>query len=124
MYISSPLCEAIPEPESPVPWLSDCDSREEMAEPDLRTFAHICRVRSLQSFFMHMVEKEALEDSVPLELEMHMLNRLREWEDAEVIARHRYVSRVLLRNCELSVFAVCRTAMAIEAPSGFNISVT
>ncbi|KAJ9137075.1 C6 transcription factor [Pleurostoma richardsiae] len=88
MYISSPLCEAIPEPESPVPWLSDCDSREEMAEPDLRTFAHICRVRSLQSFFMHMVEKEALEDSVPLELEMHMLNRLREWEDAEVIARH------------------------------------
>lgn len=72
-----------------MPWLSDCNSTKDVAEPDLRTFAHICKVRSIQSFFLHMVEKEGLEDSIPLELEMHMLRRLREWEDSEVIARHR-----------------------------------
>lgn len=93
MYITSPLCEAIPEAESPVPWLHDCHSTSSSGEPDLRTFAHICKIRSLQSLFMHIVEKDDLDGTLPLELEMHMLTCLREWEDSEVIAKHRYVTR-------------------------------
>ena len=46
----------------------------------------------MQSFLLHMIEKDDLEDTVPLELEMHMLKSLREWEDPEAISGHRYVA--------------------------------
>ena len=104
MYITSHLYEATPEAESPVPWLADCDaesSRDGLGlgfglglsaagtgDPDLRTFAHICKIRTMQSFFMHAVEKDDLHDGIPADLEGHMLQTLREWEDTSVIARH------------------------------------
>lgn len=89
MYISTPLYEAAPEAQCPLPWLSDCATAQDTTYFDLRTFAHVCKIRTLQSFFMHMVEKDELEDMVPLELEMHMLKSLREWEDTDTISRHR-----------------------------------
>jgi hypothetical protein len=89
MYISTPLFEATPEPQCPLPWISDCASRDDTSYFDLNTFAHVCKIRELQSFFMHMIEKDDLEDTVPVELEMHMLKNLRQWEDSEAITRHR-----------------------------------
>ncbi|KAH8680364.1 hypothetical protein BGZ61DRAFT_520184 [Ilyonectria robusta] len=88
MYISTPLYEAAPEAQCCLPWLSDCATAQDATYFDLRTFAHVCKIRTLQSSFMHIVEKDELEDMVPLELEMHMLKSLREWEDTETISRH------------------------------------
>lgn len=92
MYITSPLLEP-PAPELEKsklqPWLADCVLQEKPTYTDLRTFAHICKIRKLMSFFLHMVEKDELEDGVPKELELHMSHSLREWEDSTAIANHR-----------------------------------
>lgn len=89
MYMSSPLYEATPEAEVPLPWLPELAKQDAASYFDLRTFAYICKVRSIQSFFMHLIEKDGLEDTVPLELEMHMLKTLREWEDPGAVGKHR-----------------------------------
>ncbi|EXJ78710.1 hypothetical protein A1O1_09112 [Capronia coronata CBS 617.96] len=119
MYISSPLYEDGPEDgpedECPMPWLSDCAPRERPELfPNLRTFAHICKIRTVQSLFMHMVEKDDLEDSVPLELQMHMLETLRKWEQPDVIAMHSiantdgYHSALWLRHIgQLTRLSIC-----------------
>lgn len=89
MYMSSPLYEATPETAVTLPWFPELAKQGAAPYFDLRTFAYICKVRSIQSFFMHLIEKDSLEDTVPLELEMHMLKTLREWEDPEAVGMHR-----------------------------------
>ncbi|KAH7176888.1 hypothetical protein EDB81DRAFT_940725 [Dactylonectria macrodidyma] len=88
MYISAPLFEASPETQIPLPWLSDCGTSQDALFFDLKTFAHVCNIRSIQSFFMHTVEKDDIGDVIPFELEVQMLDKLRNWEDPDVISDH------------------------------------
>lgn len=91
MYITTPLFEATVESECQLPWLADYQPVGATAYPDLKTFAHVCRIRSIQSLLMHLVERDESEEGAPLapDLEMHLLKSLREWEDPDVIASHR-----------------------------------
>ena len=92
MYISTPLFDDFSpqtETRAPVPWLVDCATQGITDLPSFKTFAYICKIRALQSFFMHMVEKDNLEGSIPPELEIHMLKNLSAWEDPVAIQEHR-----------------------------------
>ncbi|KAH7127899.1 hypothetical protein B0J13DRAFT_679418 [Dactylonectria estremocensis] len=88
MYISTPSFEAPPETQVRLPWLSDCGTSQDALFFDLKTFAHVCNIRSIQSFFMHTVERDDIEDVIPFELEAQMLDKLRHWEDPGVISEH------------------------------------
>ncbi|KAH8895608.1 hypothetical protein GQ53DRAFT_820428 [Thozetella sp. PMI_491] len=92
LYISSPLFEVTLDTKHDLPWLADCDWGETKMYPDLQTFAHVCKIRAIQSFFMHMVEKDGLHTvMIPPELELHMQKSLRDWMDPAVLAKHRFV---------------------------------
>ncbi|CAK7207372.1 hypothetical protein SEUCBS139899_010182 [Sporothrix eucalyptigena] len=108
MYISSPLyevdevlSEAVSSTGSPVPsvpWLADYegpdDAHTTAGDPDLRTFAHICRIRALQSSFMHAMDRVDRDDPGDGDLQdmeglqAHLLTQLSAWEDPLVLARH------------------------------------
>ncbi|CAG9974376.1 unnamed protein product [Clonostachys byssicola] len=98
MYISTPLYEfddrVMENACSNLPWTEHRGTLDkDVSYPDLRTFSYICKIRTIQSFFMHMIEKDELEGKpVPLDLEIHMLRELREWENDETIRKHSFPS--------------------------------
>jgi hypothetical protein len=111
MYISTPLYEfderIMESPCSNLPWTEHRDTLDkDVSYPDLRTFSYICKIRTIQSFFMHMIEKDELEGKpVPLDLEIHMLRELREWENDESIRKHRYPTKCPSRLSHLQAMA-------------------
>jgi hypothetical protein len=81
-YISSALYIEQPELPSPLPWLSDvpaCDIPQVL--PTLGTFAHICKIRLVQSYIMHTMQTVPLEGGVTSEWQDSMRLQIDNWAD-------------------------------------------
>ena len=81
-YISSALYTEQPELPSPLPWLGDvpaCDIPQVL--PTLGTFAHICKIRLVQSYIMHTMQTVPLEGGVTSEWQDSMRLQIDNWAD-------------------------------------------
>ncbi len=77
-----------------MPWLLDCPPADgQSVYPNLSTFAHICKVRYIQSQFMHNLRLVELGEGTGVlsELQERTLRELHEWEKPDEIYTHRSV---------------------------------
>ncbi|RDW69241.1 hypothetical protein BP6252_08261 [Coleophoma cylindrospora] len=91
MYISSPLYEERLEAHHNMVWLLDCPpSPTPNINPSLSTFAHVCKIRLIQSYIMHTIHSIPFGSSATPEWEESMRVEIDKWAHTDEIAAHRY----------------------------------
>lgn len=81
-YISSPLYVVSPEEPCPMPWLSDAPPTAiPQVLSNLGTFAHICKIRLMQSYIIHVMHSVPREGSATREWQDSMGIQIDNWAD-------------------------------------------
>jgi hypothetical protein len=87
-YISSPLYTERPEEQVCMSWLSDVPPSDiPHVLPTLGTFAHICRIRMIQSYILHTMQTVPVEIGATKEWQESMRLQIDDW--ANEIVSHR-----------------------------------
>lgn len=93
-YVSTPLYEEVVEPIYPMPWLADCPAADpSQIVPNHSTFAHICRIRLIQSCIMHAMHA-VRENTATNQWHESMRAEIDNWARSEEIYTHRYAELV------------------------------
>ncbi len=81
-YISSPLYVVRPEEQYSMPWLSDTPPPAVLQVlSNLGTFAHICKIRVIQSYIIHVMHSVPIEGESTPEWQESMRMQIENWAD-------------------------------------------